>query len=110
MYFNGATREEAQDEIDYRIEYEDDEALESHRVEEVPEGLKGTPELAQQARYHRSKDFMGDIVLELAATLYAEHVLKIDGVWWNDIYDPDSLSAPRGMIVPSMIPTWTIER
>ena len=28
---------------------------------------------------------------------------KIDGVWWNETYDPDSLSAPRGGIFPDRL-------
>jgi hypothetical protein len=40
------------------------------------------------------------------ATIFAEDVLGIDGVWWKDDLDEEALSAPRGVIVPSMVREW----
>jgi hypothetical protein len=39
-------------------------------------------------------------------TIFAEDALGIDGVWWSDDLDEDALSAPRGVIVPSMVSKW----
>jgi hypothetical protein len=41
------------------------------------------------------------------ATIFAEDVLGVDGVWWEDNLDEEHLSAPRGVIVLSMVKTWT---
>jgi len=38
---------------------------------------------------------------------YAEDVLKLDGVWWDDKLNPMSYSAPRGVIFNNMLPSWT---
>lgn len=43
---------------------------------------------------------------DLLAIAYAEDVMQIDGVWWNERLS--YLSAPRGVIVPSMIPKWQL--
>lgn len=40
----------------------------------------------------------------LVAVAYAEDALGIDGVWWT--VATRGLNAPRGVIVPSKIPTW----
>lgn len=29
-----------------------------------------------------------------------------DGIWWNETYDPDNLSAPRGVILPHVVTRW----
>jgi hypothetical protein len=31
----------------------------------------------------------------------------LDGLWWNETYDPDCLSAPRGAIFPERVASWT---
>ncbi|WCK57266.1 hypothetical protein PP175_29180 (plasmid) [Aneurinibacillus sp. Ricciae_BoGa-3] len=46
-------------------------------------------------------------VIDLLSTLFAEHVLKIDGVWWDDDLDISALSAPRGVIFNSKLQEWT---
>ena len=40
---------------------------------------------------------------DIAIMLYAEHQLGCDGVWFDEIYDPYALSAPRGVIFNSRI-------
>jgi len=47
--------------------------------------------------------------LELLCTVYVEDVLHLDGVWFHDVMDRNSLSAPRGVIVLNQIDSWTIE-
>jgi hypothetical protein len=34
---------------------------------------------------------------------------KYDGAWWEEILDPSILSAPRGVIFPSMLKHWQWE-
>jgi len=44
---------------------------------------------------------------DMALALFVEqHLREIDGLWWNDIYDPAILSAPRGGILPTRLAQW----
>jgi hypothetical protein len=46
-------------------------------------------------------------VEQVLSTLWvAECAPDIDGVWWQDTYDPDGLTAPRGVLVMSRIADW----
>lgn len=40
---------------------------------------------------------------------YAEEVLELDGVYWNDILDVNRYSAPRAVIFQSKLEEWTIK-
>jgi hypothetical protein len=46
----------------------------------------------------------------LAPDIAVLHVVEkdgsFDGAWWNDVLDPDNLSAPRGVIFPSRLAAW----
>ncbi|TXH38911.1 MAG: hypothetical protein E6Q98_01565 [Rhodospirillaceae bacterium] len=33
--------------------------------------------------------------------------VPVHGLWWNEKYDPDTYSAPRGGIIPSFVDQWT---
>jgi hypothetical protein len=35
---------------------------------------------------------------------------ELDGVWWRETYDPDSLSAPRGCVLRNRFQLWTREK
>ena len=48
--------------------------------------------------------------MDYAATAYAEDVLDLDGVWWNDELDVSAYSAPRGVIFASKMGAWTATR
>lgn len=103
VYMTFTTRVEAEEQLG-DMQHEDDD---TKRVEEVPGGgMRGTPKLQVRCHQNRS-ELLDDVVLDLLATIYAEDVMKIDGVWWNDVHDPGNLSAPRGVIVPSAIASWT---
>lgn len=46
-----------------------------------------------------------------AGNLWVAHELpELDGVWWDDRYDPASLSAPRGVILPHAARRWVVTR
>jgi hypothetical protein len=86
-----ATREEAQAEL---------------RDEEEPQALQVVPALAPTRRLVEAMGApVGDIgqpgvcALDDLATVWAQ-AHDLDGVWWEDAYDPDALSAPRGVIFP----------
>lgn len=51
---------------------------------------------------------------DMAAVLYAERVLRpsmpdLRGVWWNDMHDPFSLSAPRGGVFPGCVSDFAVQ-
>ena len=46
------------------------------------------------------------LTFDLLTTLFVEEELAWDGVFWEDDYG--YLSAPRAVIVPQQLPTWTI--
>lgn len=44
--------------------------------------------------------------LDIAATFFVEDGTTLDGVWWQDTFAPESLSAPRGVIVLRGVVSW----
>lgn len=44
----------------------------------------------------------------LLAVAYADQVLQLDGVFWSDDLDPYALSAPRAVIVPARVASWSV--
>jgi hypothetical protein len=52
---------------------------------------------------------LGDIRHEMAedyAPIFFARHHGYDGVWWHERYDPDNLSAPRGLIFQESLPSW----
>lgn len=47
------------------------------------------------------------LAIDMAATIYAEDVAMLDGVWWEDRLDVACLSAPRGVINLRSLPDVT---
>ena len=47
-------------------------------------------------------------VLSLLSTIFADKILGLDGVWWNETYAPEHLSAPRGVIFNDRVSEWII--
>jgi hypothetical protein len=43
---------------------------------------------------------------DFALLAYAEDVIGLDGLWWQDRYSPRRLSAPRGVIFSSRLSEW----
>lgn len=60
-----------------------------------------TPQAAQRLRLRKPSITQTP---EMCALLYVEDMTQLDGVFWNDVYDPASLSAPRAVIVPRQLP------
>lgn len=94
MMMQFATREEAEHEA---------EAMEEE-VEGNLDGLKPTPAMVNRIGFVSGLLMVQDHL----ATLYAEDN-QMDGVWWNDELDVLRYSAPRGVIVPSMVNTWNAD-
>lgn len=49
-----------------------------------------------------------DSGMEMIAAFWVEDCTPLDGVWWNDRYAPNSLSAPRGVINLKQLPQWKV--
>jgi len=73
------------------------------------DGHVATPELIAMMKAS-GDDVMGRLAEEYAIIAYAEQVLDLDGVWWEDDHDPSKLSAPRGVIFPGKLASWTVKR
>lgn len=58
----------------------------------------------------RSGDATGDLVILWAEDVLAAEIPDLCGVWWTDRYDPDALSAPRGVVFASALPGMTVSR
>ena len=69
-----------------------------------PLKIKGWKASEKLAHFWNGKKRIDPIFVETAALVYlAFKNHPIDGIWWNDVYDPVSLSAPRIGIHPSKI-------
>jgi hypothetical protein len=101
-YSDFDTEKAARDEAVYLVEDEGHEKVEVIEVS-VP---KATPKLQTRLRQHFPKG--GDVPAEIeAVNIYvAAKKPQLDGVWWNDRFDPDALSAPRGVILPHALSRW----
>lgn len=74
------------------------------RITHVRGTLKPTPKLLSV-----TNKGTGD-TLQLLSTIYVEAMLPFDGVWWADEFDPDRLSAPRGVIARNKVAEWKAEK
>lgn len=46
---------------------------------------------------------------ELATLLWLERETELDGMYWDDIDDPATLSAPKAVILPARLSRWTAQ-
>lgn len=90
-YFTQKTREDA--------EYE---------AEDLDATITEVPALIATDTFPDSTVNAGDTDIDqILATVWVNEVAtEFDGVWWEDNLDVDTLSAPRGVIVPRAIPAW----
>jgi len=51
---------------------------------------------------------LGDRAKQYAIIAYAEQVLGLDGLWWEDEYNPVLYRAPRGVIFPDKLASWKV--
>ncbi len=71
------------------------------------DGAVATSKLSERVAMKRIDPSLGE---ELAVVVFAEDVAGLDGVWWEDTYDPSGLSCPRGVISVAALPGFRIER
>lgn len=91
------TAEEAQAELEEYAVYD-----ESAKVEAV---VRPCPTEQMHQRLGFKSSVFG--ALDIVATFWVEDETQLDGVWWWDLLDPQSLSAPRGVIVRRALGGWT---
>lgn len=84
-------------ELDFHQESGETSAVLIERV-----GLKASLALEQRIGF----TITSALAFDMLATIYAEDVLKLDGVWWSDKLAPNILSAPRGVLNLTSIPNW----
>lgn len=109
-HYTCATKEDADVEVSEVLEYleeGDATAPPGHNMVEPVVLWVSTPKLAtrmRQAKY-------GDVdAFDFAMIAWAEDNLpQLDGVWWNQPYDPFSLTAPRGGLFQRVLPKCIID-
>ncbi|MBC8739791.1 hypothetical protein F6X40_24055 [Paraburkholderia sp. UCT31] len=110
----------------WTVEYYDSEAEDSRvmycRSEDEAKKEAGFPLGEDEAKIatreivaatEKLAEFVGfmpdDMMAEhLLAVAYAETILLVDGVFWDDELAPLSYSAPRAVIFPARLPSWTV--
>lgn len=110
--------------VTYRVSYYDDElesevysdfdsleaaeyeANDPSEIKEIQGGYKATQKLQTLTNNPR---IAPTGILEYVLPLYAEQQ-GYDGVWWQDKLAPEKYSAPRGVIVPSKVASWTFTK
>jgi RNA:NAD 2'-phosphotransferase (TPT1/KptA family)/GNAT superfamily N-acetyltransferase/ADP-ribose pyrophosphatase YjhB (NUDIX family) len=106
-YFTDAETDEERY-MEFETEQEAQEEMEGQGIGEVRpakgSSMKGTEKLKQRTKNPKADDMV--VAFDLLVTVYAEDELDCDGVWWEDIFDPASLSAPRGVIFPGKLSSW----
>ena len=95
-YMDFASREEAIEEVELMD-------ADPEEIEVITDALKASPKL--DARTLGAGDD-----LEALVPVWVEDMTDLDGVWWQDSFDPDRLSAPRGVIVPSKLAEWQVRK
>ena len=95
-YFYCKTQEEALDEADT-----DDNAIKETRM------LVATEQLAELTGVKQGETVD---VFDLVLNIYTQRETQLDGIWWEDTYEPLAYSCPRGVILPEMTPTWSFTK
>lgn len=106
-YFLLGNKEDAMAEADMQCEYktaEDIPGPEGHAGVEAVEVLVGTSLLAERVGV---SDIERREAFDFVALVWVEDTQpQLDGLWWSEDYEPESLSAPRGGILPSRLDRW----
>ena len=93
----------------YRNFYDENQAkAEAKDLNIVPEKIEGT--MVSTPRLRMLQYVSGVECLDLIVVAYAEDVMRYDGVWWSEQLNVAALSAPRGVIVPSVMSSWSFTK
>lgn len=110
-YSDYSTADEAEGEVRFFLDLDDGEPIPTNRLPKGKASLIEPVEVLSLTKAGKLRSGWideGDAA-DIVAAFYAEDVLalqddRVVGVWWNDRYSPQSLSAPRGGIFPSALP------
>src|SRR5271157_319430 len=103
-WYDSEMGEERYSDFESEQEAQEEAAETGGKGRQVHNELAGTAKLQQRANHPGAGSTV--IAFDLLVTVYAEDVLECDGVWWADTLDPANLSAPRGVIFQSKLPSW----
>jgi hypothetical protein len=95
--------DEARGELDEKQEWGPE--TEPQMIEK--DGAVATAKLSERVAMKRIDPSLAE---ELTAVVFAEDIAGLDGVWWEDTYDPSGLSCPRGVISVATLPSFRVER
>lgn len=93
------------------------EEREEFDAEEAPEGvpgveavtvISGTPLLAERLK-HSAQQLASEDCTDFAILMWARHHTAVDGLLWDEEYDPVRLSAPRAGIFPERLAEWAVK-
>jgi hypothetical protein len=99
------------DENKYFTFYDENKAKEeAESFDTEPEKIEGTLVSTPRLAHRMLQRIDGVECFDLIVVAYAEDVMKYDGVWWNEKLNVSNLSAPRGVIVPSMVSSWKFSK
>lgn len=90
----------------------EDDALEESGYGDGPDGRPGAEEVAvpvgtwKMAHLTGAKMRPDGDATGYALLAFAMQVPDVDGAWWRDPYDLDTLSAPKGAIFPDRVKGW----
>ncbi len=72
----------------------------------------GTQKLIDLTGMNDAVQEASDAAIVAWAMIEAPRILRtpIDGVWWRERFDPEALSAPRGLILKDRVSAWTCRR
>lgn len=104
-YYDGDLDMEVYQEYDSREEAEEEN--DPKDIEEIRSGLVATSRLTNRTNYPGAGP---TIAFDLLTTVFVEDATQLDGVWWEDRLDVSVYSAPRGVIVPSRVSSWTFKK
>jgi hypothetical protein len=105
------TREEAESELRFFLDLADGDPLPTKKLPKGKTSLVEPVDVISLTRHGQDRsgwEAAGD-ASDIVAAFYAEDVLanlddRVIGVWWNERYAPQSLSAPRGGLFASALP------
>lgn len=95
VYSSFLSREDAAAEAD-ALEVEEVTSRDTVAATELLAARTGTSDLASAP--------------DMAVVVFVTDMTGLDGAWWNDTLSPETLSAPRGVIVPERLRRWAAVR
>jgi hypothetical protein len=103
-YYDDELEDEVYEEFTDREQAEIEAEEKDSEVQEIKGELVATDALRKRTMSRADQVLTFDLIL----SVYAEEH-GYDGVWWNDMLDVSRYSAPRGVIAPSKVHTWTVK-